>query len=289
MTPEEIAKIFEEMEDYLFQSMARNLNKHEAWEFEEGFEWVQWQAEQINGLREFREEIQDIVNHTYDSALPHMEQLLTDAYRNGELRAETDISRARGVPAQQSFFGTTPKMRGLVENVLFDINCTRYACINRMNSGYTSILQKADLYAQSGTMTIPQAVDMASKDFVSAGINCVEYSNGARVGIDSYCEMALRTSSRDASALGEGSRRDAWEEHLVVSNVINTTCPHCQKWQGKVLIDDVYANGKKDGKHPLLSKAKEEGFLHPNCRHKPYTYFEGITKLPSQPEKAKTL
>lgn len=288
MTAEEIAELFREMEDNLFASMARNMGAHEAWEEEEGFEWVQWQAEQIKGLRAFREEIQDLVNATYDKAKPAMEQMLTDAYHYAGERAAFDLKRSTGRAIEQQFFGVSPKMRGVIDNVLNDIERTRYAAINRMNSGYTSMLQRADIYAQSGTMTIPQAVDMASKDFVAAGLNCVEYSNGNRVGIDSYVEMALRTSSRDAAAQAEGEKRDEWEEWLVISNVINTTCPKCMKWQGKVLIDDVYAHGKPDGKHKMLSEAKSNGFLHPNCRHKPRTYIPDVTKIPDQPEKAKT-
>lgn len=288
MTSEEIAELFREMEDELFKSMARNLKRHEAWEEDEGFTWVQWQAEQINSLRAFREEIQDIVNATYNEASPQMEKLLKDAYHYAGEKAAIDLRKSTRRNVSQQFFGVTPKMRGLIDNVMNDIERTRYAAINRMNSGYTSIIQKADIWAQSGSMTIPQAVDKASAEFVSSGLNCVEYKNGHRVGIDSYVEMALRTSSRDAAATAEGEKRDEWGEYLVVSNVINTTCPHCMKWQGKVLVDDVYAHGKADGKHKMLSVAKEDGFLHPNCRHKPRTYIPGVTKVADQPEKAKT-
>ena len=288
MTPEEIAQYFREMEEYLFKSMSRNLSRHEAWEAEEGFEWVQWQAEQINGLRAFREEVMDIVNATYDKASPDMERLLKDAYHEAEERAQIDLSKSSKHTYRQQFFGTPPKMRSLVETLLNDVSETRYAVINRMNNGMLGIIQRADLFAQSGTMTLQQAVDMAAKDFVSAGLNCVEYSNGARVGIDSYLEMALRTSARDAAMIAEGTKRQEWGEFLVVSNVINTTCPACMKWQGKVLIDDINSNGKPDGKHIRLSVAKANGFLHPNCRHKPYTYIEGVTPIPSKPDKAKT-
>jgi hypothetical protein len=288
MTPEEIAELFRVMEEDLFKSMARNMRRHEAWEEEEGFTWVQWQAEQINGLRAFREEIQDIVNATYNRATPEMERMLTDAYHYAGERAVVELRRNTRRNVSQQFFGVTPKMRRMIETVLNDVNQTRYAAINRMNSGYTSIIQQADILAQSGTMTIQQAVDRASAQFVGAGLNCVEYRNGNRVGIDSYVEMALRTSSRDAAAVAEGEKRNEWEEYLVISNVINTTCPHCMRWQGKVLVDDVYADGKPDGKHPLLSTAKADGFLHPNCRHKPRTYIPDVTRIPDQPEKAKT-
>ncbi|MDO5734712.1 MAG: hypothetical protein Q4P08_06255 [Eubacteriales bacterium] len=46
------------------------------------------------------------------------------------------------------------------------------------------------------------------------------------------------------------------------------------------MLDNVFASGKPDGKHELLSTAIKEGFLHPNCRHPLVTYIEGITQIP---------
>lgn len=280
MTPEEIAELFQEMEAELFDSMARNLKRHEAWEAEEGFEWVQWQAEMINGLRDYREEVQDIVNGTYNKAIPEMEKLLKDAYHFAGEKAEFDLARFRGRNVSQRFFSVSPRMRSLIENVLYDVDRTRYAALNRMNSKLVSVVQKVDLMKQFGTITLPQAVDRASRELVAAGLDCIEYKNGARVSIDSYVEMVLRTSGRDAASLAEGEKRDEWGEYYVITTIFGMTCPICAKWQGKVLIDDVYAHGKPDGKHTMLSTAKADGFLHPNCGHKPVTYMDGITELP---------
>lgn len=287
MTPEQIAKLFQDMEEDLFRSMARNLQAHEEWEEDEGFQWEQWQAMQIKGLRKYREEIQGIVNHTYKKAKPEMEKLLKEAYHKAGKDSMEWLKRYSTHKYSQKFFGVPPSMTTLLNDVLNDVEQTRYAAINRMNTGYVNTIQKADIMMQSGSYTLPQAVDMAAKDFVSAGLNCVEYRNGARVGIDSYLEMALRTSAYESARIAEGVKRDEWGEHLVISNVINTTCPACARWQGRVLIDDVYSNGKPDGKHLRLSVAKANKFLHPNCRHKPRTYIEGITEIPKQPDKVK--
>lgn len=56
---------------------------------------------------------------------------------------------------------------------------------------------------------------------------------------------------------------------------------------GKVLIDDVWSGGSKDGKspetgikYPLMSKAVAAGLYHPRCRDSHTTYFEGISTPP---------
>ena len=59
-----------------------------------------------------------------------------------------------------------------------------------------------------------------------------------------------------------------------------TACPQCIPWLGKVLIDDVYSDGKPDGKHKLLSEAMAAGFLHPRCKDGFTTYFPGISSTP---------
>ena len=289
MTPEDIGDIFQELEDILFAMAIRNMDAHKAWEDDEGFMWTQWQAEQIKGLREYRENVNVLTNYGFDKAKKAIQEYLQEAYDGSVDDAAGFAVRAGKGYIRPEFFGVnSQKMDILLEEAVKDIDTKRYACINRMNSGYTDFLRKADIFAQSGSMTIPQALDHAMKDFLSAGLNCVEYSNGNRVNIASYAEMALRTSSSEVTRQANGDVRNELDEYLVVSNVIGMTCPFCQKWQGKVLIDDVYADGKPDGKHKLVSQAKADHFLHPNCRHQLFMYIEGITEIAEQPDKVET-
>ena len=299
MTPEDIGDIFQALEDALFAMAIRNLKRHENWEEEEGFQWTQWQAEQIAGLREYRQNVTALTNYHFDLAKKAVEVFLKEAYENSVDDAAETAARllgtsilgeyGRDVGLAQRFFGVNyKKMDIIINEAIQNIDTKRYAAINRMNSGYMDVLRKADIFAQSGSYTIPQAVDMASKDFLSAGLNCVEYRNGHRVSIASYSEMALRTSSSEVTRQANGDVRNELEEYLVVSNVIGITCPICQKWQGKVLIDDVYADGKPDGKHKLVSDAKADGFMHPNCRHQLYMYIPGLTEVADLPETEET-
>ena len=289
MTPEDIGDIFQELEDALFAMAIRNMDAHKAWEEKEGFKWTQWQAEQIKGLRKYREKVNIITNKGFDEAKKGIEKFLQEAYEGSVDDAAAFAVKAGKGSISPAFFGVnSQKMDILLEEAIKDIDTKRYAAINRMNSGYTDFLRKADIFAQSGSMTIPQALDYAMKDFLAAGLNCVEYSNGNRVNIASYAEMALRTSSSEVTRQANGDVRNVLNEYLVVSNVIGMTCPYCQKWQGKVMIDDVYSDGKPDGKHRLVSEAKADHFLHPNCRHQLFMYIEGITEIADLPNDVET-
>ena len=48
------------------------------------------------------------------------------------------------------------------------------------NDKYRSAIFNAQVYANSGAGTYEKAVDMACRDMLRAGLNCVEYKNGAR-------------------------------------------------------------------------------------------------------------
>lgn len=294
MTPEDIGDIFQELEDNLFALAIRNIKRHENWEEAEGFKWTQWQAEQIAGLREYRKNVQVLTDYHFDKAKDAIKEYLKEAYDESVDDAEDTARRILGRfglngQMSQNFFGVNSnKLDIIINEAVQNVDTKRYAAINRMNSGYTDFLRRADMFAQSGSYTIPQAVDMASKDFLAAGLNCVEYSNGNRVNIASYTEMALRTSSAEVTRQANGDVRDEFGEYLVVSNVIGMTCPYCQKWQGRVMIDDVYSSGQPDGKHPTVSEAKADHFLHPNCRHQLYMYVPGVTKVADLPDDVET-
>ena len=151
------------------------------------------------------------------------------------------------------------------------------------NDQYRQIIYKAEVFANTGTKTVKQAIDMATKDFLSRGFNCIEYSNGSRHNISDYCDMAIRTANKRANLMGEGEMRKKLGNPLVYISKHGEACDKCAKWQGRVYIDDVWSGGKKeDGKYPLLSTAIEGGLFHPRCEHGSSTYFEGINKEPEE-------
>lgn len=198
------------------------------------------------------------------------------------------INKPKNNPPSQetNFFGINDKkLKALIDSTKKDINMGRQSVLRKMDDVYRQTIYKTHVYLQSGATSLNQAIDMATKDFLDKGVNSIVYKDGKRVNIASYAEMALRTASQRATFLGEGKKRDEWGMHLVVVSAHANTCPLCLKWQGKILIDDVFSNGSKaDGDYPLLSEAMEAGLLHPQCRHTLATYFPGITKLPKVPQ-----
>ncbi|WP_434419765.1 phage minor capsid protein [Tissierella praeacuta] len=194
-------------------------------------------------------------------------------------------------PIDDVFFRSNDnKFNALMETVEKDFNDANVAVLRRMDDVYRQTIFKTQVHYNTGTITLDKAIDMATKDFLEKGIDAITYSDGKKVNIASYAEMALRTTNHRAYLMGEGKKRQEIGIPFVVASAHATACELCVPWQGKILIDDIYSSGKKeDGSYPLLSEAMEKGFLHPNCRHNLSTYFPGITTLPKVPDEERAL
>ena len=159
--------------------------------------------------------------------------------------------------------------------------------MRRANDQYRQIIYAAQVYANTGAGTYEKAVDMATKDFLSRGIDCIEYKNGARHNIKDYSRMAIRTANKRAQLQGEGDKRKEWGISTVIVHKRGNPCPKCLPFTGKVFVDDVWSGGSKDGKssvtgvkYPLMSTAIAAGLYHPNCKDGHSTYYEGVDDPP---------
>lgn len=322
----DVRKIFEQMELDLISSMRKTFYFHQREQEKEGFEWEQWQLSKLRAMEKYRARNRKIVSKYNKPIQEVIDRELNGNFSKGESRAERlfnkikqfftwkkredkielpkdiDTSTLKGymakelntpgaIPQEKNFFGVNEKkLEALMETVNKDLNKAQYSVLRKMDDVYRQTIFKTHMYLQNGAKTLNQAVDMATKDFLDKGINSVEYKNGARVNISSYAEMALRTANHRAMLLGEGKKRDEYGIHLVVVSAHANTCPKCEPWQGKIVIDNIFSHPsteyieKYKSKYKLLSEAIDKGLLHPNCRHALITYFEGITTLPIVPD-----
>lgn len=174
----------------------------------------------------------------------------------------------------------TVKLNALVKSTTDDLKRAETAVLRMSNDKYRKAIFNAQVYANTGAGTYEKAVDMACKDMLNAGLNCVEYKNGARHTLSDYADMAIKTANKRAYLRGEGEERAKYGLSLVVVNSRQGGCPDCAKYIGKVFIDDVYSNGKKsDDDYPLLSTAIAEGLFHPRCKDSTSSYYPELDDL----------
>ena len=296
-TPYSIAEAFERIENALLDSMMRNFKRHRAEETVEGYNWTAWQTEQLKALNEYKKRNRAVFPKQFAEINQKIDELIDTTAKDGEASAEAEILKAirkgakiphkptQGI--QGEFFKLNDrKLNALIKATHRDFVKAEHAILRRADDIYRKTIFNAQAYANTGAGTYAQAVDMAVRDMMRAGLDCVEYKNGARHTLSNYAEMAIRTANKRANLMGEGNKRAEWGIHTVVVNHRYGACALCAPFVGKVFIDDVYSGGKKgDGNYPLLSNAIREGLFHPNCKDGCSTWFEGISRIkPVTPE-----
>lgn len=332
--PYDLRDIFEDMTLRLIASLKRNLSRHEEEEERVGFRFVQWQLAKLRAMRRYRQEnkriigaasaaadklIDDVLQQDFETGQENVEAIAQKAVKiTGQIDIPEDFAETieplepapkgrvqprRELPAElpeENFFGINDKkLRALQDSVKGDLRKGNDAVMRKMDDVYRQVIFKAETQMAAGALTLDQAIDKATKDFLERGLDVIVYSNGHRVSISAYAEMALRTASQRATFLGEGKKRDEWGVYTVLMSVHNNCSPWCLPFQGTVLTDDVYTSISKeqaeqlsrDTGYLLLSYVMEQGAFHPNCRHTLATFFPGISKLPkpTDPEKAVAL
>lgn len=291
----DLAAAFQKIEDELIASMIRNMDRHRAEETKEGYNWSMWQTEQLKALEKYKVRNQKKYSKQFKSINDQIDSLIRMSRSKGGMQQERRILQAikkgfkgakkTGSGATAEFFKLNDrKLEALIKATRDDMEKAETAVLRKANDDYRKAIFNAQVYANTGAGTYEKAVDMATKDMLSRGLNCVEYANGARHTLSDYADMAIRTASKRAYLQGEGEKRQEWGVTTVIMAKRGNPCPKCLPFVGKVLIDDVWSGGSKDGvdpetgkKYPLMSYAISKGLYHPRCKDSHTTYFPSIS------------
>lgn len=291
MSDYNIKEAFERIENELIDSMMRNFSRHRAEETKEGYNWTQWQAEQLKSLEEYRKHNAKKFGKRFKTINSKVEEMIRTAKADGNASQEAEILEAVKdgfkAPKKPSAHSTAEffkvngrKLDALIKSTTDDLKRAETAVLRMSNDKYRKAIFNAQVAMNTGAVTYEKAVDIACEDMLNAGLNCVEYKNGARHTLSDYADMAVKTANKRAYLRGEGEKRAEWGVSLVVVNSRQGGCPDCAKYIGKVFIDDVYSNGKKsDGNYPLLSTAIKNGLFHPRCKDSTSTFYPELDDL----------
>ena len=305
-TAKEITKAFKRIENELIHDMIKHLEKHKVDEVTEGKQWEMWQALQLKELEKYKhnnaqkfgteylglnKKIQSLFLKTGNDAQLKEEHALMKAIKAGDYEPPAPVDTSIGV----GFFGINEgKMNALLDATEADFVKAEHSIFRKANDEYRKIIFDAQMYASAGSYE--KAIDMATKDFIKAGFNTIQYKGwydkdgkyhqGAQHKVSDYAAMAIKTGQKRAHLMGEGNVHARFGNHTVQVNIRQDMCPVCAPWVGKVLVDDVYGGGTFEEAAalnlPTLSQAMAEGFLHPNCKDMYSLYIEGIS-LPAIP------
>jgi len=150
--------------------------------------------------------------------------------------------------------------------------------------GYRSVIEETASTILLGTTTSRQALQRSLNKFADKGITGFVDKAGRNWNLTTYTQMALRTSTFNASRMGASDRiAKAGLKYVIVTSHGNC-CPLCAPYEAVVLALDGNDNPKG---RTTLDDAIANGLFHPNCKHMIIGYVEGSTvveKVPYDPE-----
>ena len=94
MVDYDISKAFETIENELIDSMMRNFKNHRAEEEKEGYNWSQWQSEQLKSLEQYRRTNQKKYGKQFSTLNKKIEEILKTAMADGNAKQESEILKA---------------------------------------------------------------------------------------------------------------------------------------------------------------------------------------------------
>ena len=288
-----VAAAFQAIEYELINSFFRNMKKHKVDEVKEQKQWEMWQVKQLQELDAYKRRNAKKYGTKFTDINKTIAEMIRLSNEEGQMDQEAEILSAmeKGLKPQRApeqmtaqFFRTNDrKLDTLINATVSDMEKAEVAVLRKADDVYRKTIFNAMVYANTGAGTYEKAVDMATKDFMKAGLTCVEYKNGSKHTLSDYADMAIRTANKRAYLQGEGAKRQEWGVHTVIVNRRLNACPHCMPFAGKVFIDDVWGGGSAaDGNYPLLSEAVAAGLYHPRCKDSHTAFFPGISDNPKR-------
>lgn len=278
MTPYDIEKAFADIENEIIKKMIDNFRKYRAKEKDGKYEWQEWRAKQIQASRRFRKEIKSEYKKIYRSLNTWINKMIGDTF--DEAVKQSLVEAIDNAEEDDFYHINRTRMEALQKATKHDLETVESAVFTKTYEDYKQIIYKAQVGLNSGLYTYEQAVDVATNDFLKAGINCIEYSNGSRHTVREYAKMVLRTAMTRARLMADGEIRTQIGVHTVYAHFREEACPFCIPYLGRIMIDDVYSVGTRAElkNYPkrlrpcMLSEAMANGFLHPNCKDIVLTY-----------------
>lgn len=251
-------------------------------------DWDTWRSDMVRKFAGFKRETQKILNKYRSMIFKESLKDFKDSYQFG-IELVTRQTAKLKLESRGRILSFAKNDRVLVElQKLSDYLDNSYrVAMNSLETQFFQTVQRVQYLKDfSGIKTLFQTIDMANRDLIQTGIVGAITSDNRRINIANQIEMTIVETSQEIMFIGEATKSEDLGIYTVYISQHASSCPLCTPWQGQVLIDDVYMDGKPDGKHELLSTAIKAGLFHYNCRHNRITYIEGIDIIPDSEKNA---
>jgi hypothetical protein len=269
----ELREMFGEAETLLLQRIARALAK--------GPEGPSWAEEKLLGIQALQRQVEAILAELAKGVPGAAERAVGLAYNRGIATAGAELTQAGLVHAAFAEVQPTAAAASIVTDLLTRVTPPVFQIRRAVTDIYQQVVTQTAAQTTLGTVTRRETSRMILERLGKNGVAGFRDRAGRQWNLQSYAEMAARTSASQAMLQGHTDRvQELGVDTVIVSDAMEE-CDICRPFEGKVLSLSGSTTGRlSDGRtvKASLSEAKRAGLYHPSCRHSHSIYLPGITK-----------
>lgn len=248
----------------------------------------EWAAIRYRDVAEIRRRAKRFASIASEQVRQAIEAAVTRAYIEGMAWAVRDLDAID--PHAYLPGGLDPKPYAELASAECIANAERALALipTLLASAYSEAVAAGALHVLDGSTTRLRASQRVLDDLLGAGIRGYRDSAGRHWALDTYIEMAVRTTAGNAALDGHHGQLQAAGHDLVVVSDSPRECSTCRPWERQVLSlsgqTGVVVARDVDGQPVTvvvagsLAQARRAGLMHPNCTHATSLYIPGVTK-----------
>lgn len=274
----EVAATYARVEVRLLRLIAKHLSA--------GAEAPEWVERKLAELQVFRRTATRVLREAQREAAGQVTSATQAAYLRGVAAAEgelEDLDQDTDKPPRHA----ERAVQQLVAAQLSTLEGMEQQVVRQAADAFQRAVYRAAAGTLTGASTRLQDAQVALDDLARSGLSGFRDKSGRRWELQSYVEMATRTTTAHASVQGHLERLEDAGLPLVIVSDSPRECERCAPWEGKVLsrgpVPTVMPNAvtgklervQVDG---TVDQAIADGLMHPNCTHSLSAYIPGATR-----------
>lgn len=275
-----VSELYAEAELALLRRVARALGR--------GLDAPDWATVKLTELQLLRAQMGRDLADVDQVAAGEVRSVITQAWQAGQALAVADLDAADVEIVMPPARARAIEI--LAEETLGKVAGVRPAALRSVTDVYQRTVADAAATVLTGSQTRRDAAQSALDRFAGRGLTAFTDTSGRNWTMETYTEMAVRTSAGHAAVQGHVDQLQAAGLDLVVVSDAPRECPLCRPWEGKVLSlgrgvsGSIEVESATTGRPVVvrvagtLDEARRAGFQHPNCRHSVSAYLPGATR-----------
>lgn len=276
---DEVAEVYARAEVLLLQLIGRHLAA--------GQDSPRWAEDKLASLQLLRRQAHAIMAAATAEAVAHMSKATQTAYLRGAAAAEDELQKLLRHTDDLTPRQASHAVRALIRANAGLLDSLGPQVVRHLTDAYRNIIVRAAGEVLTGTTTRLQATQRALDDLARHGITGFVDSAGRRWGLESYAEMATRTTTAQAAVIGHMDRLEDGGINTFLVSDSPRECPRCQPWEGKVLtrgpvaviaVNAITGEREQVQVDGTVEDATAGGLFHPNCTHNLSGYVQGVTR-----------